>query len=329
MSGYDIKPIENFSPLRHAALVAETMGEVVSDLLAHLLSETNPYRLDLLTVGSPTTYSVTVDVEEVATGVVTNCVLTHTTDGSETVDEIYRAVVESFNAAGHPVNCTYEVRYNRDEDKYLTAVSKEGYRIISAPPVTVNLEIDVSGRVRASNGKPAAYVAGQHILEQSYPKLIVTQLPVTTVSENWRIGAVEKEVDGIVRHYPFTDTYIQCNYQVVCEAGSTTDILTSDRADSLQVLRGFVNRIQDTNARVGFYNKVQGTLNRDYTVTPTPAVHFTEYEDTSVMNFSLDIITRDVSYQGGTVRVVEMEDGSVEYQDGTQQNPVNFTITTP
>ena len=61
---YNIKPIEDFSPLRHTSLVAEAMGEVVGDLLSHLLVETNPYRIDPLTVNNPTTYTVDVDVEE-------------------------------------------------------------------------------------------------------------------------------------------------------------------------------------------------------------------------------------------------------------------------
>ena len=55
---YAIKPIEDFSPLRHTSLVAEAMGEVVGDLLSHLLVETNPYRIDLLTNVAFLTYFI-------------------------------------------------------------------------------------------------------------------------------------------------------------------------------------------------------------------------------------------------------------------------------
>jgi len=329
MSGYSINPIEDFSPLRHTSLVAEAMGEVVGDLLSHLLVETNPYRVDLLTVSNPTTYTVDVDVEELETGDVTTCALTCTTLGTETVDEVYELIVTEFNDLDFPVNCTYEVDYNEDEEKYLTVVSKEGYRIVSAPPVTTNMTIDTTTIVRASNGKPAAYGMGQDVLEQDYPKLIVTQLPITSVSENWRTGGVEKDIGDGLRFYPYNDSYIRTGCSVTCEAGEISEILRSNRPDSMRILRTFVSRMQDDNARVAFFNKVQGTLNRDFTITPIPAVSYTLYEDSSVMTFSLDLITREVNYQGNIITKTTVVDAIIEDRAGNQAQPVNLEVQAP
>ncbi|CAL9961407.1 hypothetical protein VPHF99_0063 [Vibrio phage F99] len=329
MSGYNIKPIEDFSPLRHTSLVAEAMGEVVGDLLSHLLVETNPYRIDLTTAGSVTTYTVDVDVEELNTGDVTNCALTCTTLGTETVDEVYELIVTEFNDLDFPVNCTYEIDYNEDEDKYLTAVSKEGYRIISAPPVATNMTIDTTTIVRASNGKPAAYGMGQDVLEQGYPKLIVTQLPITSVSENWGTGAVEKDIGDGLRFYPYNDSYIRMGYSVTCEAGEISEILRSNRPDSMQILRTFCSRVRDDNARIDFFNKVQGTLNRDFTVTPIPATNYTNYEDISVMTFSLDLVTREVNYQGNIVTKTTVVGAQLEDREGEQIQPIDFEVQSP
>ena len=332
MSGYNIKPIEDFSPLRHTSLVAEAMGEVVGDLLSHLLVETNPYRIDLLTVSDPTTYTIDVDVEELNTGDVTTCTLTCTTLGTETVDEVYELIVTEFNDLDFPVNCTYEIDYNEDEEKYLTVVSKEGYRIISAPPVTTNMTIDTATIVRASNGKPAAYGMGQHVLEQGYPKLIVTQLPITSVSENWKTGSVQRDLgDGNgLRFFPAYDNYIRVGYQVTCEAGNISDILQSNRPDSMQILRKFANRMREGNTRIEFYNKVSGTLSRDFTVTPIPAVSYTQFEDNSTLTFSLDIITREVEYRGEVMTRAEVSSATTVREDSdTVDSDVNFHVQAP
>ncbi|AGG57818.1 hypothetical protein VPBG_00046 [Vibrio phage helene 12B3] len=326
---YVITPIEDFSPLRHTSLVAEAMGEVVGDLLSHLLVETNPYRIDLTTVGSVTTYTVDVDVEELESGTETSHTLTCTTLGTETVDEVYELIVTEFNDLDFPVNCTYEVAYNEDGEKYLTVVSKEGYRIISAPPVATNMTIDITTLVRASNGKPAAYGMGQDVLEQGYPKLIVTQLPITSVSENWKTGAVEKDIGDGLRFYPYNDSYIRMGYSVTCEAGEISEILRSNRPDSMQILRTFCSRIRDDNVRVGFFNKVQGTLNRDFTVTPIPSVSYTLFEDSSVVEFSLDLIVREVNYQGNIITKTTVVDATIEDRAGNQVQPVDFEVQAP
>ncbi|AUR94298.1 hypothetical protein NVP1193O_167 [Vibrio phage 1.193.O._10N.286.52.C6] len=328
---YAINPIEDFSPLRHTSLVAEAMGEVVGDLLSNLLVETNPYRIDLTTVGSVTTYTVDVDVEELETGTETSHTLTCTTLGTETVDEVYELIVTEFNDLAFPVNCTYEVDYNEDEEKYLTVVSREGYRIISAPPVTTNMTIDTATIVRASNGKPAAYGMGQDVLEQGYPKFVVTRLPITTVSENWRTGAVEKDLnDGNgLQFFPYYDNYIRVGYQVTCEAGDISDILTSNRPDSGMILRKFVARMEEENTRIAFYNKVSGTLNRDFTVTPVPAINYTEFEDISVMSFSLDVITREVEYRGDIMSRVTITDAKAQRKDGTGEIMWDAVIQRP
>ncbi|AUR93487.1 hypothetical protein NVP1187O_174 [Vibrio phage 1.187.O._10N.286.49.F1] len=326
---YAINPIEDFSPLRHTSLVAEAMGEVVGDLLSNLLVETNPYRIDLTTVGSITTYTVDIDVEELETGTETSHTLTCTTLGTETVDEVYELIVTEFNDLDFPVNCTYEADYNEDEEKYLTVVSQEGYRIISAPPVTTNMTIDTTTIVRASNGKPASYGMGQDVLEQGYPKLIVTQLPITSVSENWRTGAVKKNIGSGDTLYPYNDSYIRMGYSVTCEAGEISEILRSNRPDSMQILRTFCSRIRDDNSRMDFFNKVQGTLNRDFTITNIPSVSYTLYEDISTMTFSLDIIVREVNYQGNIVTKTTVAAATIEDRAGNQVQPVDFEVQAP
>ena len=327
---YNINPIEDFSPLRHQNLVAEALGEVVPDLLTSLRQIAHPYRIDPITVGSATTYDITFRVEEVSSGNTQDIVLTHTTTGTETLDEVYVAVREAFSVITNTVFCATELNYNEDVEKYLTVVSSEGFRIITVP-TTTNLTIDTTVQVQAPNGKPASYGAGQKVLEQSYPKFVITRLPITTVSENWRTGAVEKDLnDGNgLQFFPYYDNYIRVGYQVTCEAGDISDILTSNRPDSGMILRKFVARMAEENTRIDFFNKVSGTLNRDFTVTPVPAISYTEYEDISVMTFSLDVITREVEYRGGIMSRVTITDAKAQRKDGTGEVMWDAVIQRP
>ena len=327
---YNINPIEDFSPLRHQNLVAEALGEVVPDLLTSLRQIAHPYRIDPATVGSVTTYGITFRVEEVSSGNTQDIVLTHTTTGTETLDEVYVAVREAFSAITNTVFCATELDYNEDTEKYLTVVSSEGFRIITVP-TTTNLTIDTTAQVQAPNGKPASYGAGQKVLEQDYPKFVVTRLPITTVSENWRTGAVEKDLnDGNgLQFFPYYDNYIRVGYQVTCEAGDISDILTSNRPDSGMILRKFVARMAEENTRIDFYNKVSGTLNRDFTINPIPAINYTEFEDISVMSFSLDVVTREVEYRGNIVTKTTVVGAQLEDREGEQIHPIDFEVQAP
>jgi hypothetical protein len=330
MSGYNINPIENYSPLRHSNLVAEAIGEVIPEMLSSLRQLTNPYRVDLLTVSVPTTYEIVVELEEVDTSTIVIHTLTCTTTGTENLDEVYTLIVTEFIEQGIPVHCTYELDYTEDSEKYLTVVPKEGYRLVS-PPVPTNLTLDTSTQVQAANGKPASFGAGQKIFEQDYPKIIVTMLPITSVSENWRSGAVQKDLgDGNgLQYFPYNDAYIRSNFSVTCEAGLISDILTSDRPDSSQILREFIMRMQDDNIRLQFYNKVQGTVSRDFTTTSIPELSYTEFENSSVMTFSLDLITRSVNYQGSIITKTTVVGATVEDKEGNQVNPVDFEVQSP
>lgn len=322
----EIEPIENFSPLRHSALIAEAIGETLSEYLASLRVLAHPYRV----AASQTQYDLSFDVTEVSTGTVTNVTLTHAAAGTETVSEVTNNIVNDYNAQGFPVFAEAVVDYNEDVEMYLTVVAKEGFRITSAP-TPVNMVIDTGVKVQAAIGKPAAFGMGQKILEQDYPRLIITALPMTTVAENWRTGVLERDLgtgDGL-RFYPYNDRYIRSTYQGTVEAGSVDEVLQTGRMDSAGIIQKFLSRIREDNTRNTFWKKVQGTLSRDFTVNPIPSLSYTDYEDTSVMTFSLDMIVRDVVVEGGIMTKVTFKDAKLETEDGQQRIIFNEEVQRP
>lgn len=322
----NIEPIEDFSPLRHSGLIAEAVGEVIPEYLASLRVLAHPYRV----TASQTQYDISFDVTEISTGAVTNVTLAHTAAGTESVSEVTTNIVSDYNTQGFPVFAEAVVDYHEDAEMYLTVVAREGYRITSAP-TPVNMAIDVSVKVQASIGKPAAYGMGQKVLEQDYPRLIVTSLPMTPVSENWATGSLERDIgtgDGL-RFYPYYDRYIRSTYQVTVEAGSIDEVLQTGRLDSAGILQKFLSRIREENTRNAFWQKLQGTLIRDFTITPIPSLDYTDYQDISTMTFSLDMIVRDVVVEGNIITKTTMTGGEVVSQDGTNVNPVDFEIQAP
>ena len=321
-----LDPIENFSPLRHSSLVAEAIGEIVPEYLASLRVLAHPYRV----TPSQMQYDLSFDDTEVSSGAVTSVTLSHTATGTETVSEVTTNIVNDYNTQGFPVFAEAVVDYNEDAEMYLTVVAKEGYRITSAP-TPVNMTIDTDVKVQAAIGKPASYGMGQKVLEQDYPRLIVTSLPMTTVSENWATGSLERDIgtgDGL-RFYPYYDRYIRSTYQVTVEAGSIDEVLQTGRLDSAGIIQKFLNKIREENTRNGFWQKVQGTLSRDFTITPIPSLDYTDYQDISTMTFSLDMIVRDVVVEGNIITKTTMTGGEVVNQDGTNVNPVDFEIQAP
>jgi len=322
----NIEPIEDFSPLRHSGLIAEAIGEIIPEHLASLRVLAHPYRV----TASETQYDLSFDVTEISTGTVINVTLAHTAAGTESVSEVTTNIVNDYNTQGFPVFAEAVVDYSEDAEMYLTVVAKEGYRITSAP-ASVNMTIDTDVKVQAAIGKPAAFGMGQKVLEQDYPRLIVTSLPMTTVSENWATGSLERDLgtgDGL-RFYPYYDRYIRSTYQVTVEAGGIDEVLQTGRLDSAGILQKFLSRIREENTRNGFWQKVKGTLSRDFTVTPIPSLGYTDYEDSSVMTFSLDMIVRDVVVEGNIITKTTMTGGEVVNQDGTNVNPVDFEIQAP
>lgn len=322
----NIEPIENFSPLRHSALVGEAIGEIIPEYLASLRVLAHPYRV----TASETQYDLSFDVTEVSTNTVTNVTLAHVAAGTETVSEVTTNIVNDYNTQGFPVFAEAAVDYNEDAEMYLTVVAKEGYRITSAP-TPVNMTIDTGVKVQAAIGKPAAFGMGQKVLEQDYPRLIVTSLPMTTVSENWATGAVERDLgtgDGL-RFYPYYDRYIRSTYQVTVEAGAIDEVLQTGRLDSAGIIQKFLSRIREENTRNGFWEKVKGTLSRDFTVTSIPSLGYTDYEDSSVMTFSLDMIVREVIVEGDVMTKVTITDATVELPDGEQETRFSESIERP
>lgn len=320
----NIEPIEDFSPLRHSALVAESIGEIVSEYLASLRVLAHPYRV----TPSQMQYDLSFDVTEVSTGIITNVILAHTAAGTESVAEVTTNIVNDYNTQGFPVFAEAAVDYNEDAEMYLTVVAKEGFRITSAP-TPVNMTIDVSVKVQASINSPCAFGMGQKVLEQDYPRLIVTSLPMITVSENWETGAVERDLGEGLRFYPYNDRYIRSTYQVTVEAGGIDEVLQTGRLDSAGILQKFLSRIREENTRNAFWQKLKGTLSRNFTITPIPSLDYTDYQDISTMTFSLDMIVRDVVVDGDVITKTTMTGGEVVRQDGTNVNPVDFEIQAP
>lgn len=317
-----IAPIENYRPNKYAALISEALGELVPTLLAELRTLAHPMQVIL----AETAYSVQFTVKNVVDDTTEDITLSHTAVGDETEAVLLSAIESAFNALDTNLHTSVNSSAN---SPYLTVVTKEGFVIDSAPTL-VGITIDTDTQVQAPMGKPAAFGTGQEVLEQDYPRLIVSHLADNSVSENWTKGAVVlRDIGDGLEYYPYEEAYIAANYQVTCEAGSMTEV-HNGRAESGQILRKIIMKLKEDNRRNEFYQKVQGTINRDFTITRIPSVSFNNHMDTSVMTITLDHILREIDYDAGYITRVDVDGGAtVEYPDGSQPIPIEFTGRSP
>ncbi|AUR89077.1 hypothetical protein NVP1121O_049 [Vibrio phage 1.121.O._10N.286.46.C4] len=313
---YNLPP-KPFNDLQQLRLTAESLGELVPDMLGSLRSLTSPVSPDIGTLGTATTYTMDIPTQSLGTPSTHTYNFTYTSDGTETMAELIEAIVTQGRIiSGALLSWEANTDYVRDEDMYFTVVSREGIRV-SGTVVYGNLQKDLSMKVQGSIGKPCAFTNFQSVLEQDYPRLVVSKLPVITVCEKWDTGSVL--TDGVYR--PYYDSYLKLNYQVMVESGAYDDIFRENRAGSETILRSIIDQLKDENTFKEFCEKIGGTINRDFTITPLPRLSSVEYVDGGMMNMTIDFISRYVDLRGHVISRVEIEPTStvkIETLDGTE-----------
>ena len=316
-----------FNILQRSADLSKACGEVIGDLLGDLTISTNPYKPVADVV--PTVYTITLDVQEVSTGTPSTVNYTFNSTGAETYTELLTAMVLEGNT-NFGTELFYEAHtaYTNDEDMYLTVVSKEGYRITSAP-IVANIIIETSTTVQGSIGSPSCYTAYQEIVSPRYPLLIVTPMPVTAVSDNWKTGSVELDLGSGLRYYPYYESYIKMNCKLTVESGRYEDIISGSMLDAESILRRLKFRLQEENKNQAFLNRIDATLNRNWTITPSPSVESTNWMSTAGTTFTLDIIDRyvevdgdimtKVTFTGAQVNTETLDDDKIEMDYSVQR----------
>lgn len=307
-----------FDPVTRGALIASTLGEVIPDLLGSITVIANPYTADAATVGSVTTYTIEVSTISIEDNVQTTTNFSYTSTGLESYKELIEAIVDKGTTDfSDTLSWNAQTDYINEEDMYFTLTSKEGHRI-SSLPVLSNINV-TSEEVSAPVGKPAAYLAHQKITTPQYPLLLVTPLPITSVSENWDKGSVFMDIgDGRgERWYPYYDSYVQFACRITVESGSYDNVVKSNVKSAECILQILKMRLKESNAYTTFVEKVDATYNQNMTVTPSPVVGSTEWMSIAGMTMNLDIIDRYIDTRGGVITKVEITNSDLR-QKGSE-----------
>lgn len=319
---YDIKPIADYNALTHSGLLAKELGVIVADHLNHKRIPAHPIQFDVV-VGDVSFIS---DVVETATNTTTTVDLTYTFTTETTLDEKLVSYRDFINT--HPeVYAEINIDYTDDAHKYITIVTVDGFKFSGAPTLN-NLTMVTSNTVQASNGTPAAFIEHQTTLLQDFPYLSVSHIFTESVCENWRKGTVQIDVGGTLTDFPYYDSYIRPTFQVTVNSGAVEEVVKEGRKDSSGILRSLFTRLQDNFIHVRLSNNVHGTLNRDLNTNNLKPSYATNFEDVSTATISLDVIIRDINYQGGIITRVEVDGAKLDRGNGEYEY-ISFASESP
>ncbi len=325
---YDIEARE-FDPVTRGVELAVALGEVIPDLLGSMTTLSNPYVPNLATVGTATSYTVTLDTQEITTSTNTTNSFVYASAGTETYKELLTALVLEGNTTfGNYLVWTAFTDYNRDEDMYFTLAPKNGYRIVTQPVVT-NITISTE-KVQAPIDKPSAYLAMQKVIKPNHPLLIVTPSPVTSVNENWKQGSVQLDLGkgAGLQYYPHYDSYVKCNYRITVESGAYDEVLTGSTRSAESILQILKMRLKEQTKNDTFVNKIDATFNPNMMITPAPVVGSTEWMSIAGMTMELDIIDRYIEAEGGIMTSVEIAGSDLRQQgNAVAEIPMDFTVS--
>ncbi|ASV42361.1 hypothetical protein 2016DhaA_0405 [Vibrio phage ICP1] len=301
-----------FDPVQRCRTIAEAIGEVVPDLLGSLTVSSNSYKIDLTDITTPATYTLDTEVMDLDTGVTTLVNLTFTSAGTETVDELYTVLVDTFSTATPLLHFSTNLDFTLDAGKYFTLAAKEGVGFVQGITVSPNITI-TEELVAAPIGKPAAYMQyGKQPICQ-YPLIVVT--PILHEEHNSVYGKGSIEVDGVQR--PYVEAYIKMRVSVRCESGDYQQVLTNGTPSAGYILNQFKRRIQYDNHRQTFFEKVNASIQKDITITPVPVIDGLNHMDASTAIIEFDLIDRYIEMQGGALYAVEVKQGKF-FIDKTQ-----------
>ncbi|HHB9680403.1 TPA: hypothetical protein ACOAY7_002786 [Vibrio cholerae] len=293
-----------FDPVQRCRTIAEAIGEVVPDLLGSLTVSSNSYKIDLTDITTSATYTLDTEVIDLDTGVTTLVNLTFTSIGTETVDELYTALVDTFSAATHLLHFSTNLDFTLDAGKYFTIAAKAGIGFVQGITVSTNINI-TEELVAAPIGKPAAYVQYGKQPVCQYPLIVLT--PIIYEEHNSVYGKGLVDVDGELK--PYVEAYIKMRVSVRCESGDYQEVLTNNTPSSVSILNQFKRRIQYDNHRQTFFEKVNASIQKDIMIRPVPVIDGLNHMDASTAIIEFDLIDRYIEMQGGALYAVQVKQG--------------------
>ncbi len=316
-----LQPID-FKITTAGRLLAEQVGILLSDKLGKLtVPAFNYYPINSVVV-SGDTYTITLDVRELATNIVTQRVVSVVATNTSVVDLLTAFKVEVDTNFSEELHVNINTNYNNDVDMHMFIVPKVGYSSVEVSKVGMASD-PKEGYTQTD--QPASYLAMGKQPSCEFPRIIVTTgvQNVTAPSNSYGSGTVEE--DG--NFYPYTDKYVTYSINLTCEAGDIDSSL--ERGEGAQdILQDLVKRLGSRANKDRLQQAMNSSLKTSTNVLPSPAVEFTEYMDIASMSMRFDVLDRYVDrFNGeGYIQYVQLKGGSpvdkgIEYRMG-EDDPI-------
>ena len=320
MALYNIKN-KAFNSIERLSDLAKSLGVIVPDLLALNTVPANPYSILQSSLNVVSTYNAVVNVEDLDTALVTEVTVEIVSLGTEGMDSLLDTFVLKGNTDhGDFIKMNSVTDYVEDSDKYFTIIAIDGFKINS---VNINTNLEISTElVQAETDQPCSYVSMQIIPVNAFPRLVVTEMPVTSINDNFANGVVNTGTEESPVFVPYYESYIVANFKITVESGDYDSILSGQVAPAQDILRAIKTRMSEDNTRADFVDALDATFSSSWNIVPTPNVIGTDWMSAASVTIQLDIIDRHLQLNGGTIDTVVISDSGTQLQgdDGLQSS---------
>lgn len=321
---WQIDSIE-FDPIERTKTIVEAMGEVIPELLGELSVEGNPYKIDLTDISTPAVYTLDVDVLDVETNIATTNNLTFTSLGTETVGELYTALIQEFNNTSTGVHFGVNLGYTVDGDKYFTVAAREGFAITSAVTLSTNITVSTES-VAAGTGKPAAYLQYGKQQVQAYPH--IAAVPIDHTEQNSRYGNGVVDVVGVGLR-PYHEAYIKLRVSLRCESGGYQDVLSGRQKSASYILNRLKRKLGRFDYMKPFLEKVNAGMSPDWSFSGDTYIEGLSNKDAATAIVTFDLVDRYIELEGGVLEAVSFLNGEFYLNDQLQMTNAPKTVARP
>lgn len=314
-----------FDPIERTKVIVEAMGEVIPELLSQLSVESNPYKIDPLTFGVVTSYTLSADILNIETNITTTINLLFTSTGTETINDLYTNIITSFNNDTDILCFSVNLDYDLDQDKYFTLASCEGYAIVSEITTSNNISVTTE-IVSANTGKPAAYIENYKQQIQPYPHIVAAPLDHREHSSNYNKGVVNVIGVGL---RPYHEAYIKLRISLRCESGGYQNIISGKHKSSSFILNRLKRKLGREEYLRPFMEKIDASFNPDWTFNQSTYIEGLNNKDASTAIIIFDLVDRYVELEGGVLEAVSFVDGEFYLDDQLQMTNSPTTVQRP
>lgn len=296
---------QEFNEINMAREYAYQVGKLLSSKLGKLTQKTyNNYPTEPIISG--TTYSLTLKITDLNTNLVVDTpVISHTAGTGEGVAQVLIGL-------GALVSSTYsEYLTEVIEVDYILVIAKQGYKVEKI--FSSNMDSDATP-IYVEGEVPACYVGYGKFPESTLPRIIVTPVGQTTVSDRMEEGVMI--IDGEEKEY--TSSYLDFSLNLTCEAGSTEEVLRSGKS-SQSILNHLRKMMVTENVRKTLQNQMDSVCYPITSVSSVPSNQYTQWMDmaTAVADFScIDVYIPEIG--SGFMEAVELKGSSADNDFGTK-----------